>query len=52
MTYEDLAGPQSVPVRAPRRRVCDPLAVRGLNKVAQHDYNRMSADRQIATIAV
>ena len=52
MADEDLVRAERVTVRAAARRPRHPLAIRGLNKVAQHDYNRMSADRQIATIAV
>jgi len=34
---EDLIRAQCVPVRASRRQARDPLAVRGLHQLAQHD---------------
>jgi hypothetical protein len=38
MSDEDLIRAECVPVRATRRRVRDPLAVRGPHQLAQHDY--------------
>ena len=51
VTHEDLIRAERVSVGAAARGTGDPLAVRGLHKVTDHDYNRMSADRRVATIA-
>jgi hypothetical protein len=38
MANEDLAGAECMSARASRRRVCDPLPGRGLNKITEHGY--------------
>ena len=43
MTDQHRAGAESVPVRASGQWVRDPLPVRGLHELAQHDDKRSSA---------
>jgi hypothetical protein len=38
MAHQHLLWPESVPVRAARRRLGDPLPGRGLHQLAQHDF--------------
>jgi hypothetical protein len=38
MAHQPLLRAKAVPVRASRRRVGDPLPVRGLNQIAQHPH--------------
>ena len=47
MSDEDLARAEPVPVRASRRGMGDPLPVRGLYELAQHD-EKPSADWPVA----